>query len=37
MILKIHGDVDRADEAADSYVITEDHYIDYLARENISS
>jgi SIR2-like domain len=36
VILKIHGAVDRADEAADSYVITEDHYIDYLARENIS-
>ena len=33
VILKIHGAVDRADEAADSYVITEDHYIDYLAQE----
>jgi hypothetical protein len=36
VILKIHGAVDRADQAADSYVITEDHYIDFLARENIS-
>ena len=36
MILKIHGAVDRADAEADSYVITEDHYIDYLARENVA-
>ena len=36
VILKIHGAVDRADEQADSYVITEDDYINYLARENIS-
>jgi hypothetical protein len=36
VILKVHGAVDRKDEAADSYVITEDHYIDYLARENVS-
>jgi SIR2-like domain len=33
IILKIHGAVDRADESSDSYVITEDDYIDYLARE----
>ena len=32
VILKIHGAVDRQDEARDSYVITEDDYIDYLAR-----
>ena len=36
VILKIHGAVDRADETADSYVITEDHYIDFLAHENVS-
>jgi hypothetical protein len=33
VILKIHGAVDRNDESGDSYVITEDNYIDYLARE----
>jgi hypothetical protein len=33
VILKIHGAVDRADESADSYVITEDQYIDYLSQE----
>jgi hypothetical protein len=35
VILKIHGAVDREDESRDSYVITEDNYIDYLARTNI--
>jgi hypothetical protein len=30
-VLKIHGSVDRSDPDADSYVITEDHYIEYLA------
>jgi SIR2-like domain len=35
VILKIHGDVDRADSERDTYVITEDHYIDYLAREGV--
>jgi hypothetical protein len=34
VILKIHGSVDRSDESDDSYVITEDDYIDFLAREN---
>ena len=34
-ILKIHGAVDREDETRDSYVVTEDHYIDYLARANL--
>lgn len=37
VILKIHGAVDRRDELADSYVITEDHYIDYVALTNVSS
>ena len=36
VILKIHGDVDAGDAKADSYVITEDHYIDYLAHGNLS-
>ena len=31
MILKIHGAVNRADRNADSYVITEDDYIDFLS------
>jgi hypothetical protein len=33
-LLKIHGAVDRGDAGSDSYVITEDQYIDYLARES---
>jgi hypothetical protein len=36
VILKIHGAVDREDEDRDSFVITEDHYIDYLARMDVS-
>jgi hypothetical protein len=35
--MKIHGAVDREDENGDSYVITEDHYIDYVARTNVYS
>ena len=34
VIAKIHGAVDRA-AGADSYVITEDHYIDYITRADI--
>lgn len=46
VVLKIHGTVKRkpaddesgeSDSSEDSYVITEDHYIDYLTRANISS
>jgi hypothetical protein len=37
VILKIHGAVDRSDEDRDSFVITEDHYIDYLTRTDISA
>lgn len=38
VILKIHGTVDRREGAEqDSYVITEDHYIDYLSRTDISN
>jgi hypothetical protein len=36
VILKIHGAVNRKDESRDSFVITEDHYIDYLARTDVS-
>jgi SIR2-like domain len=35
-ILKIHGAVNRADRDRDSYVITEDDYIEYLADAGIS-
>ena len=37
LILKIHGTVDRNESDWDSYVITEDHYIDYLTRTDIST
>ncbi|HEX8180217.1 MAG TPA: SIR2 family protein [Pyrinomonadaceae bacterium] len=37
VILKIHGAVDRLDAEKDSYVITEDHYIDFLTRTDISN
>jgi hypothetical protein len=36
-ILKIHGAVDRENAAEDSYVITEDHYLDYLKRTEPST
>jgi hypothetical protein len=32
VILKIHGAVNRVESKRDSYVITEDHYIDYLTQ-----
>jgi hypothetical protein len=37
VILKIHGAVDRLNPAGDSFVITEDDYIDYLTRTDLSS
>jgi hypothetical protein len=42
VIVKIHGDVDRAaedydDVEGDSYVITEDDYVDYLTRSDIAT
>jgi len=37
VIIKIHGAVDRADTTRDSFVITEDHYIDYLTNSDIAS
>ena len=36
-ILKIHGAVDRGSPERDSFVITEDHYIDYLTRTDLSN
>lgn len=36
VIMKIHGAVDRTNSERDSFVITEDHYIDYLTRTDIS-
>jgi hypothetical protein len=36
VILKIHGNVDRDDANRDTFVVTEDHYIDYLARASAS-
>jgi len=35
VILKIHGAVDRQSRERDSYVITEDHYIDYLTKTEL--
>jgi hypothetical protein len=39
IILKIHGAVDRSspDGDGDSFVITEDHYIDYLTRTDLAN
>ncbi len=37
VILKIHGAVDRDGGDRDSYVITEDHYIEYLAQTDIAN
>jgi hypothetical protein len=37
VILKIHGAIDRTNPERDSYVITEDHYIDYLTRTDLSN
>ncbi len=37
VILKVHGAFVRTDPDRDSYVITEDHFLDYLTRTDISS
>jgi hypothetical protein len=37
VVLKIHGAVDRTRQRGDSFVITEDNYIDFLAQTNISN
>lgn len=36
VVLKMHGFVCRGDASEDSYVITEDHYIEYLARTDLT-
>lgn len=36
-ILKLHGAVDRRSGENDSFVVTEDHYIDYLTGKDLSS
>ncbi|HEU4881333.1 MAG TPA: SIR2 family protein [Longimicrobium sp.] len=36
VVLKIHGAIDRTREDRDSYVITEDDYIDYLTRTDVT-
>jgi SIR2-like domain len=33
VILKIHGTIDRADEEWDSFVIAEEHYVEYLSTD----
>jgi SIR2-like domain len=35
VILKLHGAVDRGDSKRDSYVVTEDSYIDYLTSRDV--
>jgi len=37
VVLKIHGAVDRENPDRDSYVITEDHYIEYLTKTDVGS
>jgi hypothetical protein len=37
VVLKIHGAIDRTNRDRDSFVITEDHYIDYLTRTDVTS
>ena len=36
VIVKLHGAIDRTNPKGDSYVITEDNYIDYLSRSDIA-
>jgi SIR2-like domain len=35
VVLKIHGAIDRSPKPQDSFVITEDHYIDFLQRTDL--
>ena len=35
VVLKLHGAIDRADLKRDSYVITEDNYIDYMVSGDV--
>jgi hypothetical protein len=36
ILVKLHGAVNRGDDARDSYVITEDHYIEYLTHTTLT-
>jgi hypothetical protein len=36
VILKVHGSIDRSDTSHDSYVMTENHFLDYLGNTDIS-
>lgn len=36
IIVKIHGAIDRKDRRGDSYIITEDHYIEYLSQSELA-
>jgi hypothetical protein len=36
-VVKLHGGIDRADSNRDSYVVTEDDYINYLARHEVGA
>ena len=36
VVLKVHGSVDRADVSGDSYVMTENHFLDYLGNTDIA-
>lgn len=35
VVLKVHGTIDRVNEDREDFVITEDHYIEYLAEETL--
>ncbi len=37
MILKLHGAIDRRNAKGDSFVITEDNYIDYLVGDDVGA
>jgi len=37
VVLKLHGAIDRGDSSHDSYVVTEDGYIDYLAAGDVGA
>jgi SIR2-like domain len=37
VIVKMHGAIDRGNADGDSYVITEDHYIEYLTRTDLAT
>jgi hypothetical protein len=37
VVLKLHGAVNREDSEHDSYVITEEHYLEYLTRANLKA